>query len=74
MLLVCLPSQFWLVALPNRLPPLPKSGDEAKSGWESARPDSRIVCKPLPAAEGIVFEAVTEAPENKIYLSSSSAK
>jgi peroxiredoxin len=49
-------------------PPLPKTTAE-KSGWEGARNDTRIVCKQLPAPAGFVFEAVTEAPENKIYLS-----
>jgi peroxiredoxin len=50
-------------------PPLPKTPAEAKAGWEGARNDARIVCKPLPAPAGFVFEAVTEAPESKIYLS-----
>lgn len=55
-------------------PPLPKTAIEAKSGWEAMRNDSRIVCKPLPAPSGLAFEAVTEAPENTIYLSSYSTR
>jgi peroxiredoxin len=55
-------------------PPLPRTPTEAKTGWEGTRNDSRIVCKPLPAPAGFVFEAVTESPENKIYLSSYAAK
>src|SRR5262245_32773367 len=55
-------------------PPLPQTALEAKSGWEAMRTDNRIVCKPLPAPTGLVFEAVTEAPENKIYLSSYSTR
>jgi peroxiredoxin len=55
-------------------PPLPRTDQEAKSGWDTVRNDGRIVCKPLPAPAGLVFEAVTESPENKIYLSTYAAK
>jgi peroxiredoxin len=55
-------------------PRLPKDAVEAAGGWESARDDDKTTSKPLPAAGGYCFEAVTDSPMNKIYLSSSKAK
>jgi thiol-disulfide isomerase/thioredoxin len=54
-------------------PRLPKDAAEAKAGWEATRDDDKTTYKPLDAAGAVRFEAVTDSPMNKIYLSTSKA-
>jgi peroxiredoxin len=59
---------------PSRLfPPLPPDAAKMKAGWEAPEPmDVRVVCKPIASKAGFTFDAVTESPFDRIYLSSSS--
>jgi peroxiredoxin len=55
-------------------PQLPRDAAQARAGWESVQGDDKTTFKPLEAAGGFVFEAVSQSPMDKIYLSSSKAK
>jgi peroxiredoxin len=50
-------------------PPLPRDAAEAKAGWQAQHGDERTLCKRLPDG-AFRFEAASESPTNKIYLSS----
>jgi thiol-disulfide isomerase/thioredoxin len=55
-------------------PVLPENAAAAKTGWTATRDGRKTSCKPVEGAGGWCFEAITEAPEDKIYLSTHKAK
>lgn len=51
-------------------PRLPKDQAEAAKGWEGMRGEERTICKPVSGPNGsFAFEATTDSPMNKVYLS-----
>src|SRR5262249_26027396 len=45
-----------------------------KAGWEATTDGKRTACNPAEGAVGWCFEAVSESPEDRIYLSSHKAR